>query len=218
MAPPNLVRNPSPQATPYRPRLLDGLAAALVDRAYTDLTIADIVARARVSKRTFYEHFESKDACLLALGERLSEQTLALIAASYQFGEDWVAQLRSVTHAFLSSLETQPALVQALYIDLLSIGPAGLALRRRLWQRFADFLIMQVDAFRVLEPLKKPLSPAMATAVVGGINELILQAIEQGQADHLSDLTPTVTAFVQAVLSALDAPIVAPVMPPPSSA
>lgn len=200
MARDTLSKSASANSTLYRPRLLDGLAAALVDRAYTDLTIADIVACARVSKRTFYEHFESKDACLLALGERLSEQTLALIAASYQFGEDWVAQLRSVTHAFLSSLEMQPALVQALYIDLLSIGPAGLALRRRLWQRFADFLIMQVDAFRLLEPLKKPLSPAMATAVVGGINELILQAIEDGRVAQLAELAAPAGELVRAVI------------------
>jgi AcrR family transcriptional regulator len=180
------------------------LADLLVTHPYADITIADIVAQARVSKRTFYEQFASKEACLLALGERLSEQTLTLIAAHYKLDADWVEQLRSVTHAYLSSLATQPALVRAIYVELLTIGPEGLALRRRMGQRFADFLIMQVEAFRALEPRKRPLTPAMAMAVVGGINELILHAIEQGQADQLSALTPTVTDFVQAVIRSLD--------------
>lgn len=196
----------SASAPEHRQRLLDALAAALVTRPYAELTIADIVAQARMSKRTFYEQFAGKEACLLALGERLSEQTLALIAANYRVDVDWVEQLRSVTHTYLSSLQSQPALVRALYIDLLSIGPAGLALRRRMGQRFSDFLIMQVEAFRLMEPLKQPLTQEMATAVVGGINELILHAIEQGRADQLSALTPTITAFVQAVLHALDPP------------
>ncbi len=204
-------QDPSQRLTPasapeHRQRLLDALAAALVTRPYAELTIADIVAQARMSKRTFYEQFASKEACLLALGERLSEQTLALIVANYRVDVDWVEQLRSVTHTYLSSLQSQPALVRALYIDLLSIGPAGLALRRRMGQRFSDFLIMQVEAFRLMEPLKQPLTQEMATAVVGGINELILHAIEQGRADQLSALTPTITAFVQAVLHALDPP------------
>ena len=194
-------------ATEHRQRLLDGLADALQSQAFVDITIADIVAKARVSKRTFYEQFASKEACLLAMGERLCDQTLALIAANYRFDEDWVTQLRTVTHAYLSSLESQTAVMRAMYIELMTIGSPGLALRRRMGERFAQFLIMQVETFRALEPGTRPLTPPMATAVIGGINELILQAIERGESDRLSALTPTVTEFVQAVLQSLEAPV-----------
>jgi AcrR family transcriptional regulator len=194
-------------ATEHRQRLLDGLAQALETQAFADITIADIVARARVSKRTFYEQFASKEACLLGLGERLCDQTLALIAANYRFDEDWVTQLRNVTHAYLSSLESQTAVMRAVYIELMTIGTEGLALRRRMGERFGQFLIMQVEAFRAVEPSKRPLAPALATAVIGGINELILQAIERGEAHQLSSLTPTVTEFVQAVIQSLEVPL-----------
>src|SRR5262249_52961093 len=53
-------------AADLRRDLADGLAAAITDKGYAATTIADIVARARVSKRTFYEHFADKEACLLA--------------------------------------------------------------------------------------------------------------------------------------------------------
>lgn len=201
---------PSPSAPEHRQRLLDGLAEALLTQPYADITIADIVARARVSKRTFYEQFAAKEACLLALCERLFEQTMSLIVAHYRLDADWVEQLRGVTHAYLSSLQQQPAVMRAAYIDLPTIGPEGLALRRRVWQRFADFLIMQVEAFRAMEPDKRPLTPAMATAVIGGIHELILQAIEEGRADRLAELTPMVTDFVQAVIQSLDPNLSAP--------
>lgn len=194
-------------ATEHRQRLLDGLAEALQAQAFAEITIADIVAKARVSKRTFYEQFSSKEACLLALGERLCDQTLALIAANYRFDEDWITQLRNVTHAYLSSLESQTAVMRAVYIEIMTIGAEGLALRRRMGERFGQFLIMQVEAFRAVEPDKRPLTPTMATAVIGGINELILQAIERGEAHRLSELTPTVTEFVQAVIQSLEAPI-----------
>ena len=188
----------------HRSRLLDALTLALTDQAYADVTIADIVARARVSRRTFYEQFDNKDACLLALCERLSEQILGLIAAGYDPTADWVEQLNRVTDTYLQALQMQPALVRTLYIELMQLGEVGLAVRRRISQRFAMFLIMQVELARVREPGKRPLSPALATAIVGGANELILQAIEDGRADRLSDLAPTVSEFMQAVLKSLE--------------
>jgi len=188
----------------HRSRLLDALTLALTDQTYADVTIADIVARARVSRRTFYEQFDNKDACLLALCERLSEQILGLIAAGYDPTADWVEQLNRVTDTYLQALQMQPALVRTLYIELMQLGDVGLAVRRRISQRFAMFLIMQVELARVREPGKRSLSPALATAIVGGANELILQAIEDGRADRLSDLAPTVSEFMQAVLKSLE--------------
>lgn len=188
----------------HRSRLLDALTLALTDQAYADVTIADIVAHARVSRRTFYEQFDNKDACLLALCERLSEQILGLIAAGYDPMADWVEQLNRVTDTYLQALQMQPTLVRTLYIELMQLGDVGLAVRRRISQRFAMFLIMQVELARVREPGKRSLSPALATAIVGGVNELILQAIEEGRADRLSDLASTVSEFVQAVLKSLE--------------
>ena len=60
-------------ASPFRRRLLDGLAASIGERGYRDTTVADIVRHARTSKRTFYGEFSSKEECfieLLAAGNR----------------------------------------------------------------------------------------------------------------------------------------------------
>ncbi len=189
-----------------RTRLLDGLAEALSERAFADITVADIVARARVSKRTFYEQFSSKEACLLTLGERLGDRILALVAATYRHDADWVDQLRNVTQAYLGSLASQPSVMRALYIDLPTLGPQGLALRRSVYDRFAEFLILQVERFRLEEPGKRPLTPPMAAAVVGGVNELIMRAIEDGRTGDLAGLTPTVTEFIGAVVESLNPP------------
>ncbi len=186
-----------------RQRLLDGMAHVLGERAYAELTIADVVAAAHVSRRTFYEHFDGKEACLLALCERLSEEVLGVIAAGYDPEGDWVQELEKVTEAYLHNLQQRPALVRALYLEMLTLGPEGLAMRRRISERFTQFLMMQVELSRVKEVGKRPLSPALATATVGGINELIVQAIEQDRADRLVELQPTISEFVRAVLRSL---------------
>lgn len=188
---------------PARQRLIDALALTLATKPYADTTVADVVAQARVSKRTFYEQFESKEACLLALCDALSQEIMARIAASYDHEADWVEQLHQVTHDYLAHLQSHRALLRLFFIELYSLGPAGLQVRRRIQGTFADFLRMQVDIARLKEPYKRPLDADMALAVVGGITELILHAIETDQADRLTALTPTVTSFVQAVLESL---------------
>lgn len=200
-------RSVSPQqpepALAHRQRLLDGLALVLGENAYAGLTIADIVRAAHVSRRTFYEHFDDKNACLLALCERLSEEVLTLIAAGYNPDGDWIQELEKVTHAYLHNLQQRPALVRALYLEVLTLGPIGLAMRRRICERFARFIIMQVEISRNKEVGKRPLSPTLATAIVGGINELIIQAIEEDRTGRLIELQPTISEFVQAVLNSL---------------
>lgn len=193
----------APTASVHRTRLIQALAATLAVKSYADTTVADVVAQAHVSKRTFYEQFGSKEACLLALGESMSQQVLAQIAAGYDHEADWVEQLRQVTHAYLASLQAQPALLRTLFIELYGLGTLGLQVRRRIQCTFADFLRLQVDIARIKEPYKQPLDEAMAMAVVGGIHELILQAIENDQVSSLTALTPTITGFVQAVLESL---------------
>ena len=54
-------------ASPFRRRLLDGLAASIGERGYRDTTVADIVRHARTSKRTFYGEFSSKEECFIEL-------------------------------------------------------------------------------------------------------------------------------------------------------
>src|SRR3990167_1507133 len=51
----------------HRSRLLQAMAGVSASKGVAAATIADIVREAGVSKRTFYEHFDRKDACFLAL-------------------------------------------------------------------------------------------------------------------------------------------------------
>ena len=77
----------------YRERLLDGMLEAVNEKGFAETTIADIARHARVSKRTFYEHFATKQDCLLALYVAASERALARIADSVDPTLDLEAQV-----------------------------------------------------------------------------------------------------------------------------
>jgi len=60
----------------FRRRLLEGMAAAIRECGFRDSTVADVVRYARTSRRTFYAHFPSRQACFIAL---LQEANAAMV-------------------------------------------------------------------------------------------------------------------------------------------
>jgi AcrR family transcriptional regulator len=179
------------------------MAAAITEKGYAATTIADVVRHARVSKRTFYEHFDDKEACFLALYVFLSETALAVIAeAATRPDLSWRARIEVSTRAYFEALSEQPALTKTLLMEIQAAGPRALALRRDVMQRFADQLRRLLDEARGDHPELHPLSPALSTAVVGGINELTLLAVEEGRTDRLAELTDTAVELLLAVLTA----------------
>lgn len=187
-------------ADAYRNRLLGAMAVLLAEKGYAAVTIADIARHARVSKRTFYEHFATKEACFIACYETLSEIALQSIAAATSVPGPWMKRARGATRAYLSTLESQPALTRTLMMDIYAAGPDALRVRRAVQKRFADYLRRLVDQGRKDHPGLRRLSPAMATAIIGGINELVLVAVEDGRAARLTELSGTADELLQAVL------------------
>jgi AcrR family transcriptional regulator len=184
-----------------RGRLLEGLAMSIAGKGYGATTIADVVRHARVSKRTFYEHFADKEACYLALYSASTDHLLAVIAESVAVDAPWDERVRASARAYLTELASLPALTRTFLVEIQAAGPAGLARRREIHGRFADLLrAMTAEAARQ-EPRIQPLTPEMATALVGGINELLLLAVEQGETARLPDLADTAAELILAVVT-----------------
>ena len=184
----------------YRDRLLEGMAAAVDEKGFAETTIADIARHARVSKRTFYEHFESKQDCLLALYVASSERALARIADSIDPSLDLDAQIAKTTTVYFSSLRERPAVLRTLLVEILAAGQRGQEVRRLVNRRYADLLRKVVASAKPDACGKHTLSSAMATAVVGGLNELILHAVEGGDLTRLRRLARPAAELVRAVV------------------
>ena len=71
--------------------------------------------------------------------------------------------------------------------------------RREVMQHLADFLLQTVNSPSGGLVASPALSPTMAMAAVGGINELVLMAIERGEAEQLTRLTPAASEIVRAL-------------------
>jgi AcrR family transcriptional regulator len=148
------------------------------DKGYASTTIADIVAHARVSKRTFYEHFVDKEECLMALYARACELLILVIRGAGTPDQPWRQRVAQAVGAYLSTLEALPGINRTLLVEIQAAGPRAYRLRQEMLRRIADTLVAIVEESRPANPELTPLSPTLAVALVGGINELLLQAVD----------------------------------------
>jgi AcrR family transcriptional regulator len=186
-----------PALPDHRRRLLDAMSAVVARKGYADSTIADIAAEARVSKRTFYEHFAGKAECLFALYQAASDQAMQVLRGALDPAQDWHAQAERALAAYFSTLACNPPLLRTLFIEILHLGPEGLRVRRRVNQEIAAFIVRVVGE---RAGGAAPLLGTMAMAIVGGINELVLQAIEQDAVDRLAELSRPAAHLVRVVV------------------
>jgi AcrR family transcriptional regulator len=193
----------APAVDSFRLRLIHGFAEVVAKKGYAAATIADIVRAAKVSKRTFYEHFEDKESCFLATYAFATDMVLAAVAAAFEqsASSGWERQVDAVIDAYVTALEQNPAFTRSCLVEILAAGPRALARRREVHGAFAEMLRTFAARTRKKHPELRAITPAMATALVGGIDELLLVQVERGMHHRLSSLRETASDLMKAVLS-----------------
>jgi AcrR family transcriptional regulator len=191
--------HPIQDPTGHRRRLLQGMARAIATRGYPETTIADIVREANVSRRTFYEHFSDKAECLVALYESSTRSALQVLQDAINPQSDWPAQVEAALRAYFQQLASNPVLTRTLFVDILNLGVDGLQARRRMFDQLADFI---VQAARPGRKGRAPIPRDHALAIVGAINELVLERLESAKtqaraARRLEELAPLCVLLVR---------------------
>jgi AcrR family transcriptional regulator len=183
-----------------RARLIEGMGLALRERAYGELTISEIVKHARVSKRTFYEHFVDKQECFLTLYSDFSLGLLRDVAVAADGAEVGEPQIAAAASAYFTALERDRALVRGIMHGAHAAGLPAVMLHHKFLARFAAQITVMVERGRRVHKDVVSLSGAHALAIVGGINEMMVVHIEMQPSVPLTALVPTVIAFARAVI------------------
>jgi AcrR family transcriptional regulator len=164
----------------YRQRLLDGMAAAIRECGYRDSTVADIVRHARTSRRTFYEHFASKQACFIAL---LRETNAALgrqIAAAVDPRAPWEVQVRQAIEAWIEASRSDLPIMLSWIRELPSLGLEARSLQRELVEAFVVLIQDLASTPELRAAGVSPPSRHLTIMLVGGLRELLATTVEDG--------------------------------------
>jgi AcrR family transcriptional regulator len=198
---PAAVEHPIPSLSGelgHRERLLAAMAQSIVEKGFANTTVADVVRLARTSRRTFYEHFEDREACFIAVLEMLAEQVIANFTAAVDTSLPWEEQVDRGVAAHLSLTSTAPELMRSYIRELAAVGERGVAHQQAAVERFAGVLIgLVADARAAGAPIRE-LDRETAFLIVAGLRELAVAGAESGR--DLRELQQPVAETIKAVL------------------
>ena len=175
-----------------RERLIAGLAQTVAERGYNDVTIADITKAATVSRRTFYEHFESKEECFLAAFDIVVEYVHALIAEAIEPIPDWPHKIAAGLRALVQFFTAQPDLARLCTVDSVTAGPV-------VAERFRDVNLSFVPLLRPGREERsspRPLPDTTEESIIGSLASLFSRSMFAGEAASLEPMLPDLIAFV----------------------
>ncbi|ADB51571.1 transcriptional regulator, TetR family [Conexibacter woesei DSM 14684] len=170
-----------------RERMLLAVAEAVAEQGYATTTVADIIARARLSRRTFYEHFTDKEECFLAAYDTVVEQMLAGVGHAYEHaGDDWTHRVHDGLEAFVNYLVAEPAFARMCIVEVVAAGTEARGRRDAAMRVFVDFL----QPGREQAPRGVVVPELAADIVVGGIYEIIYTRLLRDSAEELIEMLP----------------------------
>ncbi len=189
-------------ATSQRARMLEALAQAVAEKGYAATTVADVVERAWVSRKTFYEMFPDKEACFLAAYDDGREFLLQRIREALHDipVADWRARAQLSVQAYLKALAERPAAAWTYSIEVFAAGPKALARHAQIMQHWvAQWRGLQRSA-RLTKPANGEGGELRLRALVGGIEELVRECLRTRGAARLPDMAAPIASIAIAAI------------------
>ncbi len=170
-----------------RGRMLAAAAGVVSELGYQGMSVARVTARAGVSRRTFYDAFEDREDCFLAVFDDAVARIAAVAAVAYGREGGWREKVRAGLSSVLRFIGDQPALGALVVVDALGAGPRVLERRAQCLEMLSKI----VDEGRVEERVGarapagdgRGLNPSVLTAegVVGAVLSVVhARMLEQG--------------------------------------
>jgi AcrR family transcriptional regulator len=175
-----------------RNRIHQAMIEVVAERGYPETRVVDVIGVAGVSRKTFYELFDSKEDCFLAaydvlLGNLLREATDAFESRP---GVPWAERIATALEGLLLHLAEHPDEGRFAIVEVLAAGPKALARRDAALRQFTGFL----ETGRSETSFELP--GITSLAIAGGINELLYSEILHGAIARLPSRLPDLVFWV----------------------
>ena len=140
-----------------------------------------IVAHAKASRRTFYQCFPDKDACVLELAERLGAASRDVVESAVDIDAPWERQVEQAVDAYLGLLAADPKMAVAFSAELPTLGGRWMATRTQGVERFAQMVMRLTGSPGMQAAGIEPLSIEKAVMIVTGIDGMVIRAIHNDE-------------------------------------
>ncbi|HEY8304908.1 MAG TPA: TetR/AcrR family transcriptional regulator [Solirubrobacteraceae bacterium] len=187
------TRKGSQVAADPRGRMIEAMLACIGEQGYGETVVANVIAKAVASRKTFYEHFEDKHTCFLAMCGEVSDEWVRRVERATEGAQQGETVEAFVGELFELARESPPAL-RVIAAELTAAGAAGMALRERTLEGIAKPLEEALGD----EPLEGALR---ARTIVGAIVRILYARARRGarvrrpRKSEMLELAPQVAAW-----------------------
>jgi AcrR family transcriptional regulator len=191
VSPRNRRLTPGPSGLPrgqvteiQRSRMLAAASEAVAEVGYARMTIAQVIGRARVSRKTFYDVFADREDCFLAAFEQAISRARVVANEAYEQESSWRDGIRASLAALLTFMDEHPDLARLCLVEALAAGDPVLERRAQVLDELANI----VDRGRFERNAASDPAPLTAEGVVGGIIAVLHARLIEDCSEPHSDL------------------------------
>jgi AcrR family transcriptional regulator len=177
-------------------RLMEGLAASIREKGLAGTQVSDIVRHAHASRRTFYNHFEDKEACFVELMRTLADAFLEEVDRAIDREAPIATQIEQAIDTYLGLITGDPALVSTFASP--ALGERTVLAQREGFERYAELIVAVVEGDSARDPRVRPISIERAYMLVSGLHQTLVRALVRGE-----DLGPVSYEFKAVIKAAL---------------
>jgi AcrR family transcriptional regulator len=179
--------SPTEVAQNQRERLFAAMVAAVDEKGFEALTVADLLSLSGVSRTTFYELFDDKLDCFIAATEAIIEASTRYVEKRVERSGGGEAEARSLLEAFIDLIVAQPAASRMCFVESNVAGPGAQSTVQRGVGRFVALLVEADRAGR-----QKGLPNEVRRAIVGAVYLIVNARLYRREETELTSLMPQI--------------------------
>lgn len=199
-------RSPDERERDQRRRLLEAAGHVFAEVGWADATVEAIVNRAGMSRRTFYEHFDDLEQCLLVLHQRVTKVSFRAVESAVHAQTSPPEKLEMGVRAFLGGIATFPHMARVMFRVVRSAGPEFESVHEQMMARFAKLVLDGVLAsFDNGGRGKRPADGEVELrvfALVSGMEAVAMRYVMRGEESKALEAAPVLIDMVRKTFAA----------------
>ncbi len=175
-----------------RSRMLAAAVEAVDDVGYARMTVAQIIGRAKVSRKTFYDVFSDREDCFLAAFEQALSRATLIARGAYERESSWREGIRAALAGLLLFTDEEPGLAKLWIVEAPSAGERVLERRAQV----LDDLCRAIDRGRMERNGTREPPEVTAEGVVGAIFAVLHTRVLEPGGGPVTDLLGSLMSMI----------------------
>jgi AcrR family transcriptional regulator len=175
-----------------RSRMLTSAVQTVEQLGYSGMTVAQVIGRAKVSRKTFYDVFADREDCFLAAFDHVVAQARALVLQACVEETGWRETVRAGLARLLRFMDDEPGLARLCVVEALGAGGKVMERRAQVLSELAAF----VDRGRRTGGSSRELPAVTAEGIVGAVFTVVHTRVAEDDQRPLSDLLGSLMSMI----------------------